>query len=72
MICVIESVLLSTSVSFVNTLKPVIAVFSGVVSVSLDTVGASFTGVTAMFNVAVSVPPLASTAVYVMVGTGPL
>ena len=48
------------------------AVFSGVVRVSFATTGTSFTGVTAMFNVAVSVPPLASTAVYVIVGTGPL
>jgi uncharacterized membrane protein YkgB len=50
-----EAVAVSTSVSFVNTLKPVIAVFSGVVNDSLDTVGASLTGVTAMFTLAVFV-----------------
>ena len=51
---VTESVLLSISVSFDNTF-PFFATFSGVDGVSLNTIGASFTGITVILTFAVLV-----------------
>ena len=60
-----ESVFPSTSESSVPSVStfPDNAVFSGVLGLSLTTVGGSFTGVMAKFKLAVSVPPLLSRAV---------
>ena len=71
--CVIvkDAVPVSTSVSLVNKLIEVIAVFSNVVGVSFATTGRSFTGVTEIFTLAVAVA-VPSETVYVMAGTTPL
>ena len=66
---VTESVSLSTSLSFARTMT-VIAVPSGVVSLSSYATGASFTALTSIFTSAVSVPSLPSEIAYVKV-SGP-
>ena len=68
---VTDKVFPSASVSFVKTF-PEIGVSSFPETTSSVATGASFTGVTVMFNIPVPEPPFVSVAVYVIAGTVPL
>ena len=68
---VIVKVFPSTSVSLPSALILASVVLMGVLALSILATGASLTGVTVMFTVAVEVPPLPSLMVYVKLA-GPL